>query len=77
MNAEPKTAADLLALPIRGGFGQIERIIDGRRVVTPVRPPGDKAFYAAEDTCQRATDGDGAHWALCRDDEGWCRRRVL
>jgi hypothetical protein len=73
---EPKTADDLLALPIRCGFSSVERIIDGRKVVIPV-VPAMRAFWVEEDTVQGATDEDGQHWALCKDDDGWCRKRVF
>lgn len=70
---EPKTAADLFALPIRGGFGSIERVVNGQRVTIPTWS-GERAFHAAADTILQAIDRNGQCWALCQDEEGWFRK---
>lgn len=73
---EPKTAADLLALPIRGGFDSVEKIINGKKVTIPVSPPMG-AFWVGEDTVQRAIDENGVRWDLCQDKDGWFRKRLF
>jgi hypothetical protein len=75
MNNEPKTAAELLALPIRGGITFVERVIDGRNVRVPVAPDL-RAFYCAEDTIMGAWDEEGREWKLGKDGEGWFRMRA-
>lgn len=78
LTTEPKTAADLLALPIRDGIQWIERIVDGQKFLVP-RSYVIKSFWVddRENSVHRATDEKGKRWALCKDDKGWFRKAVL
>lgn len=72
---EPKTALELLALPIRNDISYIERrSADGSIVKIPV-VNALQAYFAAENTILRATDSEGVTWALAKEGESWCRHR--
>lgn len=73
---QPKTAADLLALPVRGEFGQREILLGGKRVIIPVAPQPALAFYTEPDTVFCATDAQGEGWILSMDADGLHRRRA-
>ena len=71
----PRTSDDMAALP-EVGFGQEERVINGKRVLVPVAP--DLVLFWSEDGDMVGyTDSDGTRWDLVKFADGsWSRQRA-
>ena len=58
------------------GFGQIEEVIDGRRVVRPVMYP-QVAFFMGPDDGSVIDNRDGTRWMIGRHEGVRYKRKML
>ena len=72
----PKTADELLALPIGPAFGSEERIIDGRLRIVPIAQ-AMRAFVIADDMALLAVDAAGDRWSVGQYADGNYYRRLF
>lgn len=69
------TQGELDALPdITPGFGQLERVIDGRRVIVPVQPVAKAMFTGPDDGT--VMDVEGTVWMTGVVDGVRCKQRT-
>ncbi len=75
MSEFPTTAEAFLALPVGGGFGMREMVIDGK-TVNAVVPEHVSLVFVPEGVPMRWMDADGQKWKLGRLPDGrLCRVR--
>jgi hypothetical protein len=71
----PRTMEDMVALPEGPEFGQMDIIVNGRKVVIPVAP-AVMTFWSEEGDPLGYRDADHVHWSLGRYADGrWYRQR--
>lgn len=75
MSEQPRTAAEILALPEGGGFGQRIEERDGKRVAIPIQDP-EMCVFSEPDDVLFCADENGDYWKLGRYADGrWFRKR--
>jgi hypothetical protein len=60
--SRPRTAEDIMALPIGPAFSTVEKIIDGKKVRVPVAPRTKVTFFGDDDI--RACKDGNTWWVI-------------
>jgi hypothetical protein len=75
--SRPRTAEDIMALPVGPAFSFKDKIIDGKRWQIPVAPALKASFFGGDDLMAAKAE-DGQWWSIGEYADGsWYRHRML